>query len=82
MEYTDSIRMDSNQALWEPLVRVLASKHAVVDEVTGERILPARIDLWRHWMTVRPPPKETGLLEPVRLNYWPESSYMFYSSQV
>ena len=80
MEYTDSIRMDSSQALWEPLVRVLAARHAIVDEATGETIRPVWIELWRHWTTVRPPPEDTKFLDPVRLHYYPESSYMFYSS--
>jgi hypothetical protein len=82
MEYTDEIRMNKNQVLWEPLVTVLAKKYTVIDEVTGEKVLPEQIDLWRHWTTVQPPPKEMGILEQVQLNYWPEGSYQFYSARI
>jgi len=75
-EYFDSIRLNANQAAWPALADYLARTHG---QQSNEGTLPTRVELTRHWCTVKAPPDDLGLFTRIRLPIESYESYMFHT---
>ena len=72
-EYFDDVRLNSNSAAWAPLANYLQRKyHNPCKTIT-------KIQLTRHWMFVKGPPKNLGLFEPIQITLPPLEKWRTYN---